>query len=93
MNNRVAVVTGGIGGLGSAICIQLARAGRRVIAADLDGNPERLARFEREVDGLDVRFAPLDVSDFDACAAFVAEVERAHGSLDVLINAAGILRS
>ena len=92
MNNRVAVVTGGIGGLGSAICIQLARAGRRVIAADLDGNSERLARFEREVDGLDVRFAPLDVSDFDACAAFVAEVERAHGSLDVLVNAAGITR-
>lgn len=92
MNNRVAVVTGGIGGLGSAICIQLARAGRRVIAADLDGNPGRVARFEREVDGFDIRFAPLDASDFDACAAFVADVEQAHGSLDVLVNAAGITR-
>src|SRR5690606_9819674 len=92
MNNRVAVVTGGIGGLGSSICIHLARAGRRVIAADPGSDPARIASFERQVEGLDVRFAALDVSDFDACAAFVQEVEQTDGSLDVLVNAAGITR-
>ncbi|WP_407351395.1 acetoacetyl-CoA reductase [Luteimonas sp. R10] len=92
MDRRTAVVTGGIGGLGTAICAALARAGRRVIAADLGGDAERVARFEREVAGLDVRFAALDVADFEACAALVREVETRHGALDILVNAAGITR-
>ncbi|TWT23326.1 acetoacetyl-CoA reductase [Luteimonas marina] len=92
MSKRTAVVTGGIGGLGTAICVALARAGRSVVAADLGSNPERVARFEHEVDGHDIRFAPLDVSDFDACGAFVDEVQARHGSLDILVNAAGITR-
>ena len=92
MTKRVAVVTGGIGGLGTAICIELARAGRSVVAADLGSNPERIARFEREVDGHDVRFAALDVSDFEACGRLVREVQARGGSLDVLVNAAGITR-
>jgi len=92
MSKRTAVVTGGIGGLGTAICVALANAGRSVVAADLGSNPERVARFEHEVDGLDIHFAPLDVSDFDACGAFVHEVQARHGSLDILVNAAGITR-
>ncbi|HLT44144.1 MAG TPA: acetoacetyl-CoA reductase [Luteimonas sp.] len=92
MNKRTAVVTGGIGGLGTAICIALARAGRRVVAADLGGDPARVDAFERQVEGLDVRFAALDVTDFEACGALVRELEAAHGSLDVLVNAAGITR-
>ncbi|MDH5829358.1 acetoacetyl-CoA reductase [Luteimonas sp. M1R5S18] len=92
MDKRTAVVTGGIGGLGTAICIALARAGRRVVAADLGGHPERVARFQAEVDGLDVRFAPLDVSDFDACGEFVRGIETAGQGPDILVNAAGITR-
>lgn len=92
MSKRVAVVTGGIGGLGTGICIALARAGRRVVAADLDGQAERLGAFRAAVDGLDVHFEPLDVSDFEACGALVRKVEAAHGSLDILVNGAGITR-
>jgi len=92
MSKRIAVVTGGIGGLGSAICIALAHAGRSVIAADLGGHPERVQRFEQATAGLDIRFQPLDVADYDACGAFVAGIEQAHGALDVLVNAAGITR-
>ena len=92
MSKRIAVVTGGIGGLGTAICIALARAGRRVIATDLDGEASRIADFERNVDGLDVGFRALDVSDHTACSAFVADVEREHGALDILVNGAGITR-
>ncbi len=92
MTRRVAVVTGGIGGLGTAICKTLAAAGRRVVAADLGANPERVARFEREVDGHDIRFAALDVADFDACAAFANDVQARDGSIDILVNAAGITR-
>ena len=92
MDKRIAVVTGGTGGLGTAICISLARAGRSVIAVDLGGNDERLEAFRGEVDGLDVSFAAPDVSNFDACAAFVADTVRERGSLDILVNAAGITR-
>ena len=90
--NRVAVVTGGVGGLGTAICRALADDGCTVVAADLGGNPERIDAFAAATDGLDVRFAALDVADFDACAGLVADVEGEHGRLDVLVNAAGITR-
>lgn len=92
MTTRVAVVTGGIGGLGTEICKNLARAGRTVVAADLGARAERIAEFERDVAGLDIRFEALDAGDFDSCAALVQRVEAAHGSLDILVNAAGITR-
>ncbi|WP_147652003.1 acetoacetyl-CoA reductase [Vulcaniibacterium gelatinicum] len=92
MQTRVAVVTGGIGGLGSAICQTLARAGRRVIAADLPGDGSRVEAFLRETADTGIVFEPLDVTDFDACAALVRKVEAEHGALDILVNAAGITR-
>jgi len=92
MSKRVAVVTGGIGGLGSEICKSLARAGRTVIAADLGHRADRIDAFATETEGFDIRFEALDVGDFDACAALVAKVEAEHGSLDILVNAAGITR-
>jgi acetoacetyl-CoA reductase len=92
MGKRVAVVSGGVGGLGTAICRKLANDGCRVIAADLAGNEERIAAFKAAVDGFDVEFAPLDVRDFDACGALVKDIEAEHGSLDILVNAAGITR-
>jgi len=92
MSKRVAVVTGGIGGLGTEICKALASAGRSVIAADLGGNQARVAQFERDVDGLDVRFEALDVADFDACKAFVDGLQDAAGGIDILVNGAGITR-
>ena len=84
------MVTGGIGGLGTAICIALARDGYRVVAADLP-DPARLATFQTAVAGLAVRFEALDVTDFEACARFVAAIE-SKATLDVLVNAAGITR-
>ncbi len=89
---RVALVTGGIGGLGTEICKALARTGCKVIAADLGTRLERIAEFEQDVAGLDIRFAALDVGDFDACGALVNAIETEHGALDILVNAAGITR-
>ena len=88
---RVAAISGGIGGLGTAICISLARAGRTVIALDL-ARAEAVERFRAATAGLDIAFQPLDVTDFDACSACVRDIEAAHGSLDILVNAAGITR-
>jgi acetoacetyl-CoA reductase len=92
MHKRVAVVTGGIGGLGTAICRELARQGRTVVAADLPGDSARLEAFLAGNEGLDIAFAPLDVSDFGACGRFVQDVQARHGSLDILVNNAGITR-
>ena len=92
MGKRVAVVTGGIGGLGTAICRSLAQAGRQVVAVDLGASSERIAAFDAAVAGLDIRFEPLDVTDFDACGPVVRKIEAQAGSLDILVNAAGITR-
>src|SRR3546814_5470096 len=89
---RISVGSGGLGGLGTAICIALARAGCKVVAADLDGDGGRVDAFGRETEGLDIDFAALDVTDFAACGALVRKVEAAHGALDILVNAAGITR-
>ena len=92
MGKRVAVVSGGVGGLGTAICRKLAQDGCRVIAADLANNEARIAAFRSATSDLDITFAPLDVGDFDACNALVTNIEAEHGSLDILVNAAGITR-
>jgi acetoacetyl-CoA reductase len=94
MTKRVAVVTGGIGGLGTAICKRLAEDGRQVVAADLGNRQERLAAFReetREYDG-SIVFAPADVANFDDCANLVNHVAEKYGSVDIVVNAAGITR-
>ena len=94
MSKRVAVVTGGIGGLGTAICKRLAEEGRQVIAADLGNRQERLAAFReetREYDG-SIVFAPADVASFDDCVNLVNHVTDKYGSVDIVVNGAGITR-
>jgi len=91
---RVAIVTGGIGGLGTEICRQLVAAGRQVIAVDLAARAERIEAFRHELTDLDgaIAFEPADVSDFDSCRQLVARIEQQYGSIDILVNAAGITR-
>src|SRR6202044_41648 len=94
LHKRVAVVTGGIGGLGTEICPQLAQAGRQVIAVDLAARDERVSAFRQELADFDgaITFEAADVSDFDSCQQLTSRIEQQHGSLDILINAAGITR-
>jgi len=94
MSKRVAVVTGGIGGLGTEICKYLARSGRKVVAADLASRVERVEAFREEMAefGDDVVFEALNVADFQSCAAMIGKVEAEHGPISILVNAAGITR-
>jgi acetoacetyl-CoA reductase len=93
-NSRLAVVTGGIGGLGSAICRHLAAAGRTVVAVDLPGHDERVAAFKADNGALapSIHVEPGDVSDYEACAALTRRIADQHGPIDILVNAAGITR-
>ena len=92
MTERIAVVSGGIGGLGTAICESLAASGHRVIATDLAAREERIAAFRQAQAGRDIHFEPCDVSDFAQCQALIRRIEEQHGPVDVLVNAAGITR-
>jgi 3-oxoacyl-[acyl-carrier protein] reductase len=78
---RVGLVTGAAGGIGGAVCAELARRGLRVVAVDIDG-----AALERSAAG--VRAVLLDVTDADGVDRLVASLDR----LDVVVNLAGVIR-
>ncbi|CAB1368013.1 beta-ketoacyl-ACP reductase [Denitratisoma oestradiolicum] len=93
MTKRVALVTGSMGGLGTAICKALAQSGHTVVANCLPNFPpkdEWLAKIRAE--GFDFHIAEGDVSDFDSCIAMVRKIEAEIGPVDVLVNNAGITR-
>ena len=94
MTQRIAVVTGGLGGLGTEICKQLARRGRRVVAADLGAREERIAEFREEMKEFDgqVTFEPMNVGDFADCERAIGHITNAVGPIDILVNSAGITR-
>ncbi len=92
MEKRIAVVSGGIGGLGTEICKALAQAGRRVVALDLGARAERIAEFGQLVHGLDIGFEAANVADYDDCGAALGRILQREGRIDILVNAAGITR-
>ncbi|MCL4188727.1 MAG: acetoacetyl-CoA reductase [Rhodobacteraceae bacterium] len=85
---RVALVTGGSRGIGAAISVALKAAGCTV-AANYAGNDEAAAKFTAETGIATYKWS---VADYEACKAGVAQVEAAHGPVDVLVNNAGITR-
>jgi acetoacetyl-CoA reductase len=85
---RVALVTGGTRGIGAAISVALKAAGYAV-AANYAGNDEAAAKFSAETG---IPTYKWSVADYDACKAGIAQVEAAHGPVDVLVNNAGITR-
>lgn len=85
---RVALVTGGTRGIGAAISIALKDAGYNV-AASYAGNDEKANAFKDET-GIPVY--KWDVSDAEASAAGIAQVEADLGAIEVLVNNAGITR-
>ncbi|MGK5064512.1 acetoacetyl-CoA reductase [Janthinobacterium sp. LB3P112] len=90
---KVALVTGGMGGLGTALCRRLHAAGFGVVAAHTPGNA-RVESWLGEQQAQQYYFHPLavDVSDFTACSDAVARVLAQFGRIDVLVNNAGITR-
>ena len=92
-NTRVVLVTGGMGGLGETISTKMADAGYKVAVTYSPGNTkhaEWVAGMKGR--GYDIAAVPCDVADLDSCAKAVAEVTAKVGSVDVLVNNAGITR-
>jgi acetoacetyl-CoA reductase len=88
MTGRVAIVTGGTRGIGAAISIRLQVAGYKV-AANYAGNDEKARHFSESTG---VPAYKWDVSDIDACARAVAQINEELGPVDVIVNNAGITR-
>ena len=90
---RVALVTGGMGGLGEAICIKLAALGYKVVTTYSPNNSKAEEWLTAMRDqGFDFNAYPCDVADYDSCAACVTQVASEIGPVDVLVNNAGITR-
>ena len=91
--SRVALVTGGMGGLGEAVCIKLAALGYKVVATYSPGNAKARDWLQSMNNmGYGFKAYPCDVTDFDSSAECVALVTQEVGPIDVLVNNAGITR-
>ncbi|MBI5923651.1 MAG: acetoacetyl-CoA reductase [Betaproteobacteria bacterium] len=90
---RVALVTGGMGGLGEAICIKLAALGDKVVTTYSPGNSKAQEWLRTMNDmGYGFKAYPCDVSDFESCKKCVEMIVKDLGPIDVLVNNAGITR-
>jgi acetoacetyl-CoA reductase len=92
LNGKIALVTGGTGGIGAAICLKLADSGAKV--ATNYRNEEKAKAWQENIkkDGYDITIYQADVSDYDACEAMVAKVVADLGTIDILVNNAGITK-
>src|SRR3972149_1042079 len=93
MAQRVAVVTGGMGGIGEAICMKLADAGHKVVATYSPSNTksgEWLAAMKAK--GYAFHACQVDITDFDSCQKAVARIQSEVGPIDILVNNAGITK-
>jgi acetoacetyl-CoA reductase len=92
-SKRTALVTGGMGGLGEAICIKLAALGYTVVTTHSPGSTRVQTWLETmKRQGLAFHAYPCDVADWDSCCACLRQVTSEVGPVDVLVNNAGITR-
>jgi len=92
MTQRIAYVTGGMGGIGTSICRKLHDAGHRVIAGCGPTRDAQKWLDEQNKDGYTFYASVGNVSSWDSTVEAFAKVRSEHGNPDILINNAGITR-
>ena len=92
MTSRVAFVTGGTGGIGTAICKQLADMGHKVATNYRNEEKARAWQAKAKAEGYDFTLVKGDVTSPEEAQAMVREVEQKLGPIDILVNNAGITR-
>ena len=93
MAQHLAVVTGGMGGLGEAICVKLSAMGYKVVATYSPGNTKSAQWLQdMKAQGHNFHAVEVDVADYDSCQRAVKHIEAEFGPVDVLVNNAGITR-
>jgi acetoacetyl-CoA reductase len=93
MTVRIAVVTGGMGGIGEAISLRLAESGCTVVATHSPGN-RHVEQWISDMKnrGHEMHAAEVDVADFDSCQRAAARIGNEVGGPDILVNNAGITK-
>ncbi|MFB3090225.1 MAG: acetoacetyl-CoA reductase [Gammaproteobacteria bacterium] len=92
LKGKVALVTGGTGGIGAAICLKLAESGARVATNYRNEEKAKAWQADAKKAGHDIAIYQADVSDFDACQALTEQVGKDLGPIDILVNNAGITK-
>ena len=92
MSQKVAYVTGGMGGIGTAMCQRLHQDGFKVIAGCGPSRDAQKWLDEQKALGFTFYASAGNVSDWDSTKAAFDKVKAEHGSIDVLVNNAGITR-
>ncbi len=93
MTQKIALVTGGTGGIGEAICQALADKGMKVVAGYSNEAKAKAWQQTQKAAGYDFLIQQIDVANTESCQKAVAAIkEAAGGSIDVLVNNAGITR-
>jgi acetoacetyl-CoA reductase len=92
LKGKVALVTGGTGGIGAAICMKLAESGAKVATNYRNEEKAKAWQAKAKKAGHDITIYQADVSDFDACQALVDQIEKDLGPIDILVNNAGITK-
>lgn len=90
---RIAVVMGGAGGIGHATCKALAVAGRHVIVVDLSIERSEAVAKDIRSKGLSADAEACDATDGSAVEALRGRIEARHGTADILVNLAGVVRN
>ena len=91
LDGRVALVTGGGGGIGRAIALTLAGAGMRVVVADVERDAAEAVAAELVASGAEASAETVDVSDPAAVEALADRCDERYGGVDVLCNHAGVV--
>ena len=90
---RIALVSGGMGGLGEAICIKLTKLGNTVATTYSPGNTKAKEWLKSMNDqGYHFHAYACDVTDWESCQACIRKIAEDLGPVDVLVNNAGITR-
>lgn len=95
MKDKIALVTGGTGGIGQHICQELASKGARVVATYFKNGMHDVARdwqLQQQELGFEIDISFVDVRDFESCKQLKKDIESKYGYIDILVNNAGVTR-
>ena len=92
MQSRIALVTGGTGGIGTSIVKRLAGMGHKVATNYRNEEKAKAWQAQMRAEGFDVALAKGDVSSAEEAEAMVHEIESQLGPVEILVNNAGITR-